>query len=193
MVERFRNLEQDEEIEEIEENISNKQEEELNYFEDLEYNVNSLDIECDNQHIINMRYHELFCEKIDIFNEEKRQTKIKDTQLKAKFGELWIKYKSSKIDGKNPTDKVVEGEVLNDKDYKKIQDEYFKQMKNQNDAEKKMNVLEGVVKSFQQRKNMIEKRIDLYALGYNGEIKQRNTAKKVSDSIHDRLNKKKKS
>ena len=60
----------------------------------------------------------------------------------------------------------------------------FEQLKIQNQTEKQMSILDGVVKSFQQRKNMIEKRIDLHNQGYHGSVRQ-----KTNDKIHNKLNK----
>jgi hypothetical protein len=166
-------------------------EKELNYFEDLEFDNDKLDEAVDKQHILNMRYYELYADKIEEVDESKRILKIKDAEMKEKWGELYLKYKQEKIDGKSPTDKYVESLILVDDEYKKKQKIYFNAIKKVNTLQKQCNILEGVVKSFQQRKNGLEIKRDLFIFGWYGEVKQKNSKEKIINNIHDKLNRRK--
>ncbi len=163
---------------------------ELNYFEDLAYDSNKLDEELDKQPIINMRYHELLADKNEELNEQKRIVKIKETEVKEKYAACFLMYKQVLINGKAPSDGVADKSVLVDKDYKKKLQELWDETKKLNKIIKQSEVLDGVVKSFQQRKNALEKRVDLWICGYHGQVKQKDSAKKTQDAIKSRLNRK---
>ena len=61
-------------------------------------------------------------------------------------------------------------------------------IKKNNDIEKELELLDGVVKSFQQRKNALEDTIKLYIFGYNGEVKQGKDKDEVKNRIINKLN-----
>lgn len=156
----------------------------LNYLSDLEIDNNNLDKIVIQQPILNMRYHELYVEKLDELNEQKRKVYIQKVELEEVFAKLYLQNKKS---GEKVTEKENESLILTNNEYKEKQKKYYQEIKNQNDIEKEVGVLEGVVKSFQMRKNSIEKAIDLYIFGYNGSVKQSNSAK---DRILNKLNNK---
>jgi hypothetical protein len=141
----------------------------MDYMNDLEIDSNKLNSEVIKQPILNMQYIELFAKASDELNEQKRKVKIVESELKEKYAELYLFNKSS---GEKITEKENESMILISPEYKKVQNHYFNQIKIMNDFENEVIIMDGVVKSFQQRKNSLEKAIDLYISGYNGDIRQ---------------------
>lgn len=160
----------------------------MNYFEDLEIDKNSLDEAILKQHILNMKYHELYANKSYELNEQRRQVKLLDTEVKSTYSSLFLNYKiTKKIDGKTISDKVSEHYVLIDSEYKKVQQKYFNGLKKQNELQKEFEILDGVVRSFQQRKNDLEKAIELHISGYHGQVRQ-NNQKETVEKWHKKIN-----
>ena len=147
----------------------------LNYLNDLEIDGNNIDNVVDTHAVTSMRYHELFAEKLEQLNEQKRKVKMTE-----KYAEIYIQNKSS---GQKITEKENESLILTNPEYKKVQEKYFNELKEQNSLDKDYNVMEGIIKNMQARKNMIESKIVLIQMGLSS-IKQN----KVSDNIHDKLN-----
>jgi hypothetical protein len=159
----------------------------MQYLEDLKIDKDNLNLAVIEQPILNMNYHELYCEKLDELNEQKRKVKIEEAELKEKYAELYLLNKKS---GEKITEKENESMILVNPDYKAKQKKYYDEVKKQNDIDKEFNILDGVVKSFQQRKNAIEKAIDLFLFGYYGEVKQSKSVDEVKDKIVNKLKKK---
>lgn len=157
----------------------------MDYYQDLFIDQNILDDQAAKQPILNMQYHELLVDKNDELNEQKRQVKIKEAELKESYAKIYLFYKKQPD---KKTEKETDSLVLVDAKYKKKQQEYFDLVKEMNDLQKEVDMLEGVVKSFQQRKNSLEKIIDLYIAGYNGSVKEKRQ-NEFEDKIHAKLNK----
>lgn len=150
----------------------------MKYFEDLKIDINNLDKVVIEQPTLNMQYHELFAEKLDELNEQKRKVKIEDTELKELYAQLYLFNKKT---GEKISENMNESMILVNDEYKLKQKKYFDSIKKMNDIEKEFNILDGVIKSFQQRKNSIEKVIELFIYGYNSSIniKENNFYKKI--------------
>jgi len=153
----------------------------LNYLQDLEIDGNNIDNIVDTHAVTSMRYHELYAEKLEQLNEQKRKVKITEAELKEEYAKIYIQNKKS---GEKITEKENESLILTNPEYKKIQEKYFAELKEQNSLDKDYNVMEGVVKNMQARKNMIESKIVLIQMGLSS-IKQN----KTSDKLHNKLNK----
>ena len=161
----------------------------LDYYADLPVDPNRLDEAIEKQAVLFMQYSELAGDKRDQVNEQKKVLKVIDAELKEISAKLFMKYKNDKIEGKSQTDTACNNLVLLDKEYKDCFDKSIKELEKYNKLCYQLDILDSVVTSFQQRKNMIEERIKLYQLGYNSEVRQKN----YNDYIHDRLNKRKSS
>lgn len=153
----------------------------LNYLEDLEIDGNNIDNIVDTHSVISMRYYELYAEKLEQLNEQKRKVKIIEAELKEKYAGIYIQNKSS---GQKITEKENESLILTNPEYKKVQEKYFEVIKEQNSLDKDFTIMEGIIKNMQARKNMIESKITLITMGLSS-IKQN----KVSDRLHSKLNK----
>jgi len=153
----------------------------LNYLQDLEIDGNNIDNIVDTHAVTSMRYHELYAEKLEQLNEQKRKVKITEAELKEEYAKIYIQNKKS---GEKITEKENESLILTNPEYKKIQEKYFAELKEQNSLDKDYNVMEGVIKNMQARKNMIESKIVLIQMGLSS-IKQN----KTSDKLHNKLNK----
>lgn len=155
---------------------------ELNYLEDLKIDENNLNNIVDTHAVISMRYHELFCNKLEEMNEQKRKVQIEKAELEEVYAKLYLQNKRS---GEKITEKENDSMILVNPDYKNKQLQYFEEIKKLNMIEKSFNVLEGVVKNMQQRKNMIEEKIKLIILGFNGTPKQPDI---IKNKILNKLN-----
>lgn len=153
----------------------------LNYLEDLEIDGNNIDNVVDTHSVTSMRYHELYAGKLEQLNEQKRKVKIIEAELKEKYASIYIQNKRS---GEKITEKENESLILTNPEYKKVQEKYFDELKEQNSLDKDYNVMEGIIKNMQARKNMIESKITLITMGLSS-IKQNN----VNNKLHDKLNK----
>jgi hypothetical protein len=165
-------------------------EKELDYFSDLEIDNDNLDKEFDQQHILFMQYYQLLADKKDKVNEQKRIIKIKEAIQKEVYNKVYLKYYSIKDEkGKSATVNVLNAQTETDPEYLTAMGIVFKEMKELNRLLDQEFVLDGIVKSFQQRKNNLESKRDLWILGYNGQVRTRDSKEKIIDSIHKRINK----
>ena len=156
---------------------------ELNYYEDLFIDGKDMHKLVDEQPSLFMQYGELAADKRDELNEQKVKLKVLDSELKKVSAELYIKYKKTLIDGKSPTETFVSSLIEKDPEYTQKYDETIKELRVFNKLSHQLDILDVAVTSFQQRKNMIENKIDLVNKGYNSEVKQ-----DYDNKIHDKLN-----
>jgi hypothetical protein len=141
----------------------------MDYLKDLEIDENNLHEVIDRQAFLSMQYHELYADKLDESNEQKRKVQMSKTELEEIYSKLYLINKSS---GTKITEKENESLIKTTKEYKDKQQKYFDEIKKLNDIDKGVNILEGVIKNMQQRKNMIEAKVSLYNLGFNSNIRQ---------------------
>lgn len=147
----------------------------MNYNDDLIIDKYSLDDMLEKQPVIYMRYQEKSKEKQKNVDDLKIEIDIIKNDLKTKEGELFVKYKNLKIDGKTPNDSVVNGMVLMDESRKKIFEKMIKKQKEYNKAVYDYGILDAAVKSFEQRKKSLEKLTELYISGYYSSVNQKKT------------------
>lgn len=152
----------------------------LNYLEDLKISLDNIHEIVDTHAVTAMRYHDLYSNKLDELNEQGRKIKIKEAELKEKYAELYLRNKKS---GEKITEKENDSMILTHIEYKNKQVEYFNEVKQQIDLEKEVNVLVGIVKSMQNRKNMIEVKRDLLINGFYSEPRQ-NTVNRINDRLN---------
>ena len=156
----------------------------MDYLNDLKIDENNLNNIVDTQAVVSMQYHELFCEKLEEMNEQKRKVQIEKAELEEIYAKLYLLNKRS---GEKITEKENDSMILVNPDYKNKQTQYFEEVKNLNAIDKSFNILEGVIKNMQQRKNMIEEKIKLIMLGFNGTPKQ--NFDNIENKILNKLNK----
>lgn len=163
----------------------------MNYLEDLKIDESNLHEIVDTQAYTSMSYHEIYIDKLNELKEQERKVDIIKAELKEVYARIFLFNSEIKTkEGKNPTLPILEAKVLVDSEYKEKQKEYFDEIKKANDLEKDVNILEGVVKNFQQRKNMIEKKVELFNMGINSNVRQKSTDSTKND-ILDKLNRSK--
>jgi hypothetical protein len=162
----------------------------MDYLKDLEIDEDNLHEIVDKQAVVSMQYHKLYVDKLDELNEQKRKVEIIKAELKEVHSQVYLIQSEIKTkEGKNPTAPILEARVLIDPLYKAKQQIQFDGIKKLNDIDKSVNILEGVVKNMQQRKNMIETKVSLFNMGINSTIRQ-NKVDKTKNSMLDKLNKK---
>ena len=154
--------------------------EELNYLQDLEISLDNIHEIVDTHSVTSMRYHELYADKLDEYNEQKRKVQIEKAELQEVYAKIYLQ--TIKLP-KKMTEKEKDSIVITHQDYKNKQTKYFDEIKTLNDLEKECNVLEGVVKNMQARKNMIEVKRDLFQLGFYSEPRQ-NTTNRINEKLN---------
>lgn len=155
----------------------------MNYLNDLEINDANLQEEVIKQPVLNMRYHELYSEKLEELNEKKRLITIRKAELQEVYASLYIENKNN---ADKITEKTNDSIILTNEKYKKKQKELFDEIKEQNKLEKNVSVLEGVVKSFHMRQKDLEKAIDLFIFGYHGNVKNSDIKNKILNKLNNK-------
>lgn len=160
-------------------------EKDFDYMHDLEVSTDQIDNLVDTHSNTSMKYHELFVDKIDVLNEQKRQVKLKDVEVKEVYAKLYLANKQlpTKI-----TEKENDSMILIHPEYKKIQKEYYEEIKKLNKIESDYILFEGVIKNMQGRKNMIEEKIKLINMGL-AKIKQKKDETSFTNKLNNKLNK----
>lgn len=159
----------------------------MNYLEDLKIDENNLNEMVIKQPILNMQYHQLYVDKMDELNEQKRKVQITKADLAEAHAKVFLQHKQS---GVKMTEKEIESLIVLNLVYKKQQEKYFDEIKRLNEIDKSFNILDGVIKSFQQRKNAIEKAIELFIYVFHGEVRQKSVDDNSRKDILNKLNNK---
>ena len=157
--------------------------EHLDYNKDLEFDKFNLDEEVKQHSVLYMRYQTLYLQKKQEVDDAKLKIDVMKDQLKSVEADLYLKFKSEKVEGKSPTEGQVNARVVIDKlrydAYKELTD-FQKEF---NKMVYEMGILEAVVKSFESRKKMIEKEVEMVIFGYFSSPQKR------GDDIRNKLNK----
>ena len=108
-----------------------------------------------------MYYSDLLADAIEEKDIAKQQLELKYSVVESNIRKNWDLHFEEK-----PTEPAIKGKILQDSTYKKAQNALIK-------ANKTVNVLKGVVNSFEHRKKAIEQAVSLRIGGFYSEPRKR--------------------
>lgn len=138
--------------------------EEFNYKEEVKIDLDNLHLEWNKQTHLYQKYSEEYARLVKVKKKTEERLDIVKAELDkdirrnpVKFGVLL--YEDSKGNTKPPTETMISNAIL-------LQEKYQDANNNVIEAEYEVNVMKGVVKSFEQRKDGLTEEARLWGAGY---------------------------
>ena len=132
---------------------------------DIKIDVANLESEVIEQPSLYLHYSDLYAEAIEARDDAKQRLELRYSQVESKIRDEWDLYFKEK-----PTEPAIKGKILQDSSYRKAQ-------KALNNANKTVNVMKGIVTSFEHRKKAIESAVSLRIGGFYSEPRKRQIQK----------------